>query len=55
MPFYEEWSTDSRQAKHCPLSLSVGFTGSDETLNKGGIPVFLLLCLKKKEARGWEA
>jgi hypothetical protein len=35
--------------------ISVGFTGSGETLNKGGIPVFLLLCLKKKEARGQEA
>jgi hypothetical protein len=37
------------------LSISAGFTGSDETLNKGGIPVFLLLCLKKEEARGREA
>jgi hypothetical protein len=35
--------------------ISVGFTGSDKTLNKGGIPVFLLLCLKKEEARGREA
>jgi hypothetical protein len=35
--------------------LSVGFTGSGETLNKDSIPVFLLLCLKKEEARGQEA
>jgi hypothetical protein len=34
---------------------TVGFTGSGQTLNKGGIPVFLLLCLKKEEARGQEA
>jgi hypothetical protein len=32
--------------------LIVGFTGSDKTLNKGGIPVFLLLYLKKEETRG---
>jgi hypothetical protein len=38
-----------------PDKRTVGFTGSGETLNKGGIPVFLLLCLKKKEARGREA
>jgi hypothetical protein len=31
------------------------FTDSGETLNKGGIPVFLLLCLKKEEARCREA
>jgi hypothetical protein len=37
------------------FSAYVGFTGFDETLNKGGIPVFLLLCLKKEEARGREA
>jgi hypothetical protein len=37
------------------VKLGVGFTGSGETLNKGGIPVFLLLCLKKEEARGREA
>jgi hypothetical protein len=42
------------------LRLYVGFTGSGETLNKGGIPVFLfvcsyLLCLRKEEARGREA
>jgi hypothetical protein len=35
----------SRTSYELMLIISVGFTGSGETLNKGGIPVFLLLCL----------
>jgi hypothetical protein len=48
-------ATACRRAVLMRICDAVGFTGSGETLSKGGIPVFLLLCLKKEEARGREA